>query len=136
MVLIVTATALGIERILEGIWTAIGQLGGAAWPLNLVNQKLDAVTGQLSESLKPYTKHAEAIMIELATYQKWTTEQLKNAQNDLKKLDTLMTELQGKTKDKQQLQIYASAAAQYLATQGINSVADFVASFKDNPDGG
>jgi hypothetical protein len=114
VILIVTAGAVGIERFLEIGWTTIALTAGAAWPMNLLKKQVDLITDQLDASLKPYQEQAESMLAQLSVQQQWTKQQMQIASEELAKLKTAMTDLKQTAKDKEQLQIFASAAAQYI----------------------
>jgi hypothetical protein len=56
---VVTATAVGIERVLEACWVIVGQLANAWWPLNVPAKQLDAFVTSLDQQLEPFLTGAE-----------------------------------------------------------------------------
>ncbi len=54
---IISATAIGIERTIELIWTIVGLTKGAFWPLNLIGQHAEGMVDELNTNLKPIYEH-------------------------------------------------------------------------------
>ena len=114
VLLVITAVAVGIERFMEIAWGVVSMTKGASWPLNLIGNQIDTLTANLDSSLRPFQEQAQGMIAQLAARQKWTMEQIQAARDDLEKLDELATDLKKVAKDREQLQVFASAAAQYV----------------------
>jgi hypothetical protein len=145
----ITAVAVGIERIIEAFWTIIGMTKGAFWPLNLINEQVNGMVNNLDDKLRPVYEEAEKAMNELAEAEKWTTEKLAEAKKELDELKARTTQLKALAPDNQRVNMIAASAFQSIsllekkypqvvrnaevAHQAIVGVSDFVATFKDNP---
>jgi hypothetical protein len=146
---LITAAAIGIERIIEGFWTIIGMTKGAFWPLNLINEQVNGMVNSLDEKLRPVYEEAEKAMNELAEAEQWTTEKLKEAKKELDELKARTAQLKALAPDNQRVNMIGVSAFQGVsflekkypqavksaeaARQAITGVSDFVATFKDNP---
>lgn len=146
---IITAVAVGIERIIEGFWTIIGLTKGAFWPLNLVNEQVNGMVNNLDDKLRPVYEDAEKAMNELARTERWADEKLAEAKRELEELKARTTRLKALAPDNQRVNMIAASAFQSVsflekkypqvsrnaevAQQAIIGVSDFVATFKDNP---
>lgn len=146
---LITAVAVGIERIIEGFWTIIGMTKGSFWPLSLINEQVNGMVNNLDEKLRPVYEEAEKAMNELAAAEKWTQEKLAEAKRELDELKTRTTRLKALAPDNQRVNMIAASAFQgvsflekkypqairsaEVAHQAIVGVSDFVATFKDNP---
>jgi hypothetical protein len=146
---VITGVAVGIERILEALWTFVGQTKGSCWPMNLVNEQVNKLVSGLDTTLAPFYEKADAAMEELIKKEKWTQTQINAAKKDLDDLKGRMDELKKLAPDSQKVNLLAASAFQgvnYLntkypglqtattvANQAITGVSDFMATFKDNP---
>lgn len=145
----ITAVAVGIERIIEAFWTIIGMTKGAFWPLNLINEQVNGMVNNLDDKLRPVYEEAEKAINELAEAEKWTTEKLAEAKKELDELKARTAQLKALAPDNQRVNMIAASAFQSIsllekkypqvvknaevAHQAIVGVSDFVATFKDNP---
>jgi polyhydroxyalkanoate synthesis regulator phasin len=145
----ITAVAVGIERIIEAFWTIIGMTKGAFWPLNLINEQVNGMVNSLDDKLHPVYEEAEKAMNELVERGEWTTEKLAEAKKELDELKARTAQLKALAPDNQRVNMIAASAFQSIsllekkypqvaknaevAHQAIVGVSDFVATFKDNP---
>lgn len=151
----ITGAAVGIERTIETMWTTLGGFLGNYWPLNVVNNQVQALTKELDNSLRPF--HEDAITLIEDAKKKATDpaikKRLEDAPADIERLKARFDELQKLAPGNQRTQLLAAAAAQnvsYLtekygdilkdleaaanvAGTAINGVQNFLSTFKDNP---
>ena len=153
MLSMITACAIGIERVIEGFWTIIGMTKGAWWPLNLVDDEVNGLVNNLNTQLEPVYKQAYDAVEKIKATGEMTQAQLEKAKQEAKKeIDDLrgrIEKLKQLAPDNQRVNLIAATAFQgisYLekkypgyvttaniANQAITGVSDFVATFKDNP---
>jgi hypothetical protein len=146
---IITGVAVGIERILETLWTFVSQFKGSCWPMNLVSEQVNKLVSGLDTTLKPFYDKATATVADLKDKEQWTEEQITAYMNDVNELKDRLSKLKTLAPDSQKVNLLAASAFQginYLntkypglqtastvANQAITGVSDFLATFKDNP---
>jgi hypothetical protein len=146
---IITASAVGIERLIETFWTYIGLTRGSWWPLGPVREQLDELLSSLDESFEPFYRDAQVTMHKLQEAESWSEEKLNTAAKDLDKLKQQVDGLKQLPIDSQRVQLIVGSASQSvdyfsqkypemkeaaeLAKLGINGVSNFIGTFKDNP---
>lgn len=149
---LITASAIGIERLIELFWTYIGQTRGSWWPLRSASEQINGMVSDFDELLKPVYDQVNGIIEKgagLGIDGGWPEERVKAAKAELDKLEKNLRWIQQLAPDNQRLQLVAAQAYQnisYLnakypgitntaavAGQAITGVTDFVATFKDNP---
>jgi hypothetical protein len=81
-----TSLAVGIERTIEGFWTAIGQLKSAWWPLDVPDHAMEKLAANLTKTLTPLFQQVDAKVAQAATAGAWTEEQMASAKGELAKL--------------------------------------------------
>jgi hypothetical protein len=144
-----TGVAVGIERVLEAFWTLIGQLKGAWWPVNLVNEQVNRLVTGLDSALDPFYRSVEARISELAQAQQWSQQQIDAALKEVADLKLQLAELKRLAPDNQRVNLIAASAshginyletkypglegAGALANQSIARMSGLVAAFTDNP---
>jgi hypothetical protein len=149
MLSMITACAIGIERVIEGFWTIIGMTKGAWWPLNLVDDEVNGLVNNLNTQLEPVYKQAYDGVEKMKAAGEMTQEQLEKARKEIDDLQGRIEKLKQLAPDNQRVNLIATTAFQgisYLekkypgyvttaniANQAITGVSDFVATFKDNP---
>jgi hypothetical protein len=144
---VITAVAVGIERILEVAWTLVSQAKGSLWPMSLVSEQADKLLSSLNQKLTPFYNEASSAMTTLGS----APEKLKAAQDELgelKKRIEALTKI-APALDNQHINLLSASAFQSVnflaeidpklrqftsvANQAIVGVSDFVATFRDNP---
>lgn len=145
----ITAVAVGIERVIEGFWTIVGLTKGSFWPFNVVGDQVNAMVSDLDTRLNPVVQEMEGHIATLQAAGEGAAERLKEARADLDKFKQQVGEMKKLAPDNQRVNLVAAAAFQNvsflekkypavvrsaeIANQAIAGVADFVATFKDNP---
>jgi hypothetical protein len=150
---IITATAVGIERILETFWAFMGQIQHSWWPLNVVGTQVEKMLSDLNNTLNPFYAEAKQAIDDAVTAGKFAREKVAAAKQNI---DGLQQQLQDYAKalesmkpDNQKLQLFTALAAQGVADfqktypdiayvtvradQAINAMSAFATTFKDNP---
>ncbi|HEY6186073.1 MAG TPA: hypothetical protein VIW80_00235 [Pyrinomonadaceae bacterium] len=149
MLSMITACAIGIERVIEGFWTIIGMTKGAWWPLNLVDDEVNGLVNNLNTQLEPVYKQAYDAAEKMKAAGEMTQAQLEKARKEIDDLQSRIEKLKQLAPDNQRVNLIAATAFQgisylekkypdyvttaNLANQAITGVSDFVATFKDNP---
>lgn len=57
---LITAGAVGIERIMETLWTVIGSTKGTWWPLKPIGERLNRFVSEMDDALDPFFDEAQA----------------------------------------------------------------------------
>ncbi len=146
---LITATAIGIERVIECFWTIIGMTKGTWYPMNLLSQQVEGMLSNLNVKLTPFYDEANKAIDNTKIALKWTEAQADAAKKEVAELKNQIESLKKLAPDSQQANLIAASAFQgvsYLekkypelenaalvANQAVTGVADFVATFKDNP---
>lgn len=146
---IITATAIGIERVLEVVWTLVGTARGSWWPLNLVSTQINELVSSLDATVQPFYQKAHTAMLQVAAAENWTNRQIQAAEKELVEFKQRLDSLKGLAPDSQRIQSLTTAATQsvgYLqlkypalstdaeiAGQAVAGVTNLIATFKDNP---
>lgn len=149
VVTLVTTGAVAIERVLEVFWIAIGAVKGSWWPLVTPKEWLDGLAAALDQTMKPFYDSVQTKIADLQTANTWAQGKATEAGQDLEQLKTQLETLKQLPMDNQRAQLLLTStqhsvdffSQKYpdlkevaaLASIGIDSVTDFVASFKDNP---
>ena len=146
---IITAGAVGIERVLEAFWTYMGLTQGSWWPLGPVREQLDGLISGLDNSFEPFYREAQSKMQNLRRASEWGQDRVDAAAKDLEEIKKHVDQLRKLPIDSQRVQLIADSAsrsveyfsrkypeikdAAELASFGIEGVTNFVETFKDNP---
>lgn len=146
---LITASAVGIERAIEAFWTYIGLTRGSWWPLGPVREQLDGLLFGLDSSFEPFYQEAHATMQKLQQAEQWGQEKLDAASRDLDEIKKHVDQLRKLPIDSQRVKLIADSASRSveyfsrkypevkdaadLAGFGIQGIAGFVETFKDNP---
>jgi hypothetical protein len=149
VVALASAVALGIERVIETVWTVVSFVGGGWWPMNIVRRQVDTMVDQLNGALTPVYDQSEVAIRRLQTAGTWNENEVQAALGELRGMRARVQELQRLAPDNQRAQLIGSAALQginllnqrypevdkgtKIATQAIAGLTDFVGTFKDNP---
>jgi hypothetical protein len=150
---IITAAAVGIERVLEVFWTAIGLLKDSWWPFGQFQKQLNRLIAELDDVLKQFFARAEAsaqssaqdIGNDVAQPQPISVKVARVRT----RTESLRQDLAMIAQDKQQVQLLAASAVNAvsyverllpeaqgeaaIAMQAITGVTDFLETFKENP---
>jgi hypothetical protein len=145
----ITAVAIGIERVLEAGWTIIELTHNTWWPFNLVGDEIEKLLGKLDEQLKPVYNQATEAINEMVALAKLSQAEATTAEREIQDIKDRIMKLKALAPSNQQINLIAASAFQgisYLerkypsfitaansATQAATGLADFVATFKDNP---
>jgi hypothetical protein len=54
IIAVTAAAAVGIERVIELLWTVVGQLGNTWWPMRLASESLGEVQTEVNAKLAPF----------------------------------------------------------------------------------
>lgn len=146
---IITAGAVGIERVLEAFWTYMGLTQGSWWPLGPVREQLDGLISGLDNSFEPFYREAQSKMQNLRRASEWGQDRVDAAAKDLEEIKKHVDQLRKLPIDSQRVQLIADSASRSveyfsrkypeikeaadLASFGIEGVTNFVETFKDNP---
>jgi hypothetical protein len=146
---VVTVAAVGIERAIELIWTMVGMTKGTWWPFNLMNERVAEIEAGLNDVLTPIQNQAQLLATGAAQGTKLNPEDVAVVEKALNDIRQQMAQLQVMAPSAQRANLIAATALQgvsYIeqrypdlqsATTAVNQaavgLADFVATFKDNP---
>ena len=146
---VITAAAVGIERVLEAFWTYMGLTRGSWWPLGPVSEQLDGLISGLDNSFEPFYREAQSKMQNLRRASEWGQDKVDAAAKDLEEIKKHVDQLRKLPIDSQRVQLIADSASRSveyfsrkypeikeaadLASFGIEGVTNFVETFKDNP---
>ena len=146
---LIAAAAVGIERILEGFWTIVGQLSHAWWPINEMAAQVKKLEDDLNTQLEGVYTSAASVISKADEAGNEITKELTQFNSKLTEMRTRITDLQGLANGNQRVNLIAATAQQniglleqmypgvkdrvQLANQAIAGLTDFVASFRDNP---
>jgi hypothetical protein len=90
---LVAATAVGIERTLEGFWVVAGQLANSWWPLSIPAQRLDQFVSSLNQQVKPLVDRAKTIISAAEADTSRASDSLKNARGQLDALQKYLDQI-------------------------------------------
>jgi hypothetical protein len=92
---LVGAAAIGIERIIETLWTMLGQAtGNQRWPLNLVADDVSRLVDSMNEDLAPFLEKVQEGIDEAGEVAGAATEQLRVARETVEDIKGSIRELQ------------------------------------------
>ncbi len=149
----ISGTAIGIERVIELMWTILGGILGTYWPLTTVRNQVNKMVGDLDTSLSLVHQHVADNLKQLEGKPDITKDWLDTAGKEITAFRGRFEGLKGLAPDNQNIQLLVAAASQnvnYLhekykttlptlknsadvANEVINSLQNFLATFKDNP---
>jgi hypothetical protein len=146
---VIGASAVGIERVIEMIWTFIGLVGGTRWPLGSVVTEAQKLVTQLDQKLTPAYQKASQTIDKVAQANQWTQAKIDAAKGELANLQTNLDNVKTLALYDPNIQQMVTAASQGIlaiqktypdlanltnvANLAISDVTDFVSSFKENP---
>ncbi|MFL5805228.1 MAG: hypothetical protein ACJ8CR_26240 [Roseiflexaceae bacterium] len=145
----ITASAVGIERVLEIFWTAIGLTVGSFWPLTRVHQQMDDFVKNLNAKLEPVYQHAKAEINKLSAKEQWAQERIDAATGQISSVRESLSQFQNMEPTNQRSRVMISVADQAItnlegkypavteAAQAAKHATDIaknvLETFKDNP---
>jgi len=92
---VVGTTAVGIERIIETLWTMLGQAtGNQRWPLNLVGDEVSQFVSRLNEDLEPFLQRVQEGVDQVGEATGVATERLRVAKESIDDIQGSIRELQ------------------------------------------
>lgn len=149
MLAVITAAALGIERVLEVFWTLAGQLASAWWPFNKVFRQVTALEADVKARVAGLQAEIAGKLAQGANLSADAQARLAAANAEMVKLQARLAELEELAPGNQQVSLVAATIVQgigliqqhqpaldfnfRLIDQSVAGLTDFVASFKDNP---
>ncbi len=145
----ISGAAIGIERVIEGFWNALGSRIGVYWPMTSISRQVHELELELNDALKPFHGHLSQALGESTAIPSY----LANAQKDLDTMQRRFDDIRTHGPSNQRMQLLAACAAQSvnflvtkyqtvlpklsegvpLANTAISGMQDFLATFKDNP---
>jgi len=147
---IIAAVAVGIERIIEGIWTILELVQKYDWPLGNWETKYEELVNRLDEKSKPLVEQVNKTIAQINTATKEGLDHkndiagaLQTLQGNL--LDLKITTRTGKFQEAYSATLNGIGALQKILKDDnfntvagevstvIDDVSDFVSSFKENP---
>ena len=114
---VISAAAVGIERAIEYLWTAVEMKWGSFWPLSVIAAQAKALTDQLDESVDPYIVHAQAAVARLQSTGAMTEAEAEKLGSFLNSTDDQLQALKKSATGSQRIASYISAA-----TAAVNSI--------------
>lgn len=147
---VLAGSAVGIERIIEFGWTAIGLTKGTAWPLVKVGGKIGGLADDLDKQMQPFYTQANAALTVAADMPEAAKAKVASAKTALDDLQAQLNDLIKKGEiNNQQLQILAATAsarieqindvskdldgAAAVAKQAISVLSSVADGFQDRP---
>lgn len=154
---LISAAAVGVERVIEGIWTVLGSSFGEWWPLSVINDQVKSLTTGLTAALDQFYGDAKAALDVAARADERLTGAVEAAKKQLDAdkdaLTTDMNQLHRLVPNNQTANLLAARALQAVsvadaryrplapgletafsvAKQSISGVSDFLATIHENP---
>ncbi len=140
---VVAAVAIGIERVLEAGWTIIGLTSNAWWPFNMIGNQANQLLKLANNQLDPIYVEVDKAIDQLEAVD------MDKARKELQAIKSQIDTLMHAAPSSQQVNLVSVRALQALeyldrkypgvirqidiAQQTLYGVADFVATFKENP---
>lgn len=116
ILLIAGSVAVGIERGIEFVWTVIGLVGNAFWPLNAVSKYVTNATKELDAAVDPIYKRATEGIEVLKDLWESAPEAATQLQTELSRAREALDGLKASAKGSSQVQVYAAAAADFVGS--------------------
>jgi hypothetical protein len=148
LVVALTSAALGVERVLELGWTAVGLLGGTWWPVVKVTPNINGLVDQVNTYLKPFLQTATTLISNAHDAGKITDAQAKEANAALAEITQSLNNIKNGVSDAG-LQVHVGTASArvedlrkvvdglddmaVVAQQALDILNGVVDSFKENP---
>ncbi len=146
---LISAVALGIERVLEAIWTMLASTKGGWWPLSVLNDQVTGMIDDVNLSITPIFQEVSENLHVAKEAGEITREQFHAASQEIIKIRNRIEEFRNLAPNNQQVNLYAVTAFQGInyiqqryptmvknvnaANQAITGLSDFVATIKQNP---
>ena len=146
---IIAATAVGIERIIEAFWTIVGMTKGSWFPMNVLGSQVEGAINNLNVQLEPFYKETTDAINRLEAAKTWSEDKAKTVREEVEALKKQISSFKDLAPDNQKANLIAASAFQgisyfekkvegledvaVIAAQSVTGLADFVATFKDNP---
>jgi|GEM_PF-1745539 len=140
---LITAVAVGIERVLEAGWTVIGLTRNAWWPFNVIGAQSEQLLKLANDQLSPIYSQVDSAIDRLEGVD------VDKARKELQAIKEQIEALMQAAPSGQQVNLVSARALQALeyldrkypgviqhidiAQQTLYGAADFVATFKENP---
>lgn len=145
----ITAATVGIERVLEVFWTAIGMTLGSFWPLTRVHELMQRFTARLDTELEPVYKQAKQAIGQVSQTEQWGEQRITLAEKEIEDIKKSLLQFQNLAPNSQHVNFMIAAATRAIgdieakypsistttqaAKQVIAITSDILDSFKDNP---
>ncbi len=145
---LITLSAVGIERIIEGFWTYIGLIRSDWWPLNDIKEQVNRMTSGLDNALMPFYQRLELELAQVKSAAGWTPERVTAVENEITASREAVNQLKASAPGDQQTALLLAAATQRIssiqktfpglddmataATDVIKSFSDFITTPQDN----
>jgi hypothetical protein len=115
---LISAAALGIERVLEVFWTFIDSTGGSFWPITSLDRAVNNLANSISEGVGAPLKNLDDAVEQLKNAGKLTGDVAKQVPDEINSIRSGIAQLQllAPTSDR------AKVIADYT-TRGLNAVA-------------
>jgi hypothetical protein len=149
MLALIAAAAVGIERVIEVLWTLIDRSKVAWWPLNLAGD-ITKLIDELDDQMEPLYDRAKVVTDKLGKAAGNTKTAIAKAETTLEKLKAeISSQKNAPLNDRtRQISLSVTSAIAYVeqitneanvkanvqfANQALARLTDFVGSFRDNP---
>ena len=149
----ITGAAVGIERVIEGFWNALGSRVGVYWPMTSISRQVHELELELNDALTPFHGHLSQALTKAHLASDAAPAYLESAQKDLDTMQRRFDDIRAHGPSNLRMQLLAACAAQSvnflvtkyqenlpqlrqgvaLANTAIGGMQDFLATFKDNP---
>jgi hypothetical protein len=146
---LITAAAVGIERILEVFWTFVDTTQGTFWPLTAIDAKVTELANEITDDAKGPLKRLKTDLDATRRTFYWTDEQVAAASGEIENLRKKVEQLKSLAPNSDNATMMTAVTTRGLnavsakyptikgevdaATQAVNGVTDFVGSLTDNP---
>ena len=112
MLALVGAAAIGIERIIEMLWTTLGQTtSNQRWPLNVVGAEVSRLVSDMNEDLKPFLQKVQEGIDEAGGAAEAATERLRAARETVDDITSRISELRALAPENPRTREAAAAAS-------------------------
>jgi hypothetical protein len=149
MLAVITAAAVGIERVIEMFWSLVGQLANGWWPFNKMFTEVTALEQDVKNRLGAAQAELESALTKAGGVVDEGTTRLAQALDEMTKLQGRVADLENLAPGNQRVSLIAATVTQgmgmvvqyrpqidynlRLIDQSVAGLTDFAASFKENP---